>query len=67
MSTRHEKYSVELRKAMKAAGGLNALARLLGIKPQSIIKWHNIPAKRIIQIEKATGIPRQKLAPELYE
>ena len=55
-----------LSKAIKAAGGLSSLARLLDITPQSIIKWRKIPRKRIVAIEQLTGVPREQLAPELY-
>lgn len=35
----------------------------------TISMWERagIPYDRLIEIEKATGIPRQELAPELYE
>jgi DNA-binding transcriptional regulator YdaS (Cro superfamily) len=59
-------YPVGVRRAMKAAGGLSALARLLKITPQSIQKWVRVPRKRILEIERLTKVPREKLAPELY-
>jgi DNA-binding transcriptional regulator YdaS (Cro superfamily) len=45
------------------------LARILGVKRQVVNQWkHNrIPVGWIVRIEKATGVPRQKLRPELYE
>jgi DNA-binding transcriptional regulator YdaS (Cro superfamily) len=49
------------------AGGMHALARLLGIRFQSIQKWTKIPSERVIAVERATGIPREKLRPDLYE
>jgi DNA-binding transcriptional regulator YdaS (Cro superfamily) len=52
--------------AASKVGGLVALARKLGISHQSFYSWRRIPAERVIEIEKATGIPRQQLRPDLY-
>ena len=61
-----KKYYPPLRAAIIAAGGLTKLAVAIGITPQAIVKWKRIPAGRIVAIEKATGIPREQLAPELF-
>jgi DNA-binding transcriptional regulator YdaS (Cro superfamily) len=53
-------------RAACAAGGLRELARRLGITPTAIRKWYRVPDDRIIAIEKVTGIPREKLRPDLY-
>jgi DNA-binding transcriptional regulator YdaS (Cro superfamily) len=58
--------------ALKAAGGVRALARLLGLNPQSIYQWGrggmpHVPAKWIIQIETVTDVSRNILRPDLYE
>lgn len=53
-------------KAVKAAGGARALARLLGIGHVSVLRWQRIPANRIIEIERLTGVPRENLRPDLY-
>lgn len=52
--------------AVDKMGGQTALGRALGIKPQSIQKWTKIPAERVVAIERATGIPREQLRPDLY-
>ena len=62
----HKKYPVGVRRAIKAAGGLSSLARLLQITPQSIQKWVRVPRKRILDIERLTKVPREKLAPDLF-
>ena len=61
-----KKYPQGVRRAIKAAGGLSSLARALKITAQSIQKWKRVPRKRILQIEAATGVPREKLAQDLY-
>jgi DNA-binding transcriptional regulator YdaS (Cro superfamily) len=55
-----------LAKAIKAAGGLRALARQLGISHPAIMHWTEVPAHHLIAIEQATGIPREELRPDLY-
>ena len=58
---------IGVKRAAKAVGGKSALARLLNITPQALNNWKNgVPRKRIIQVERVTGVPREKLAPELY-
>lgn len=52
--------------AIAKAGGLRALGRALGIKFQSIQNWRQIPAERVIAVERATGIPREKLRPDIF-
>lgn len=51
---------------VKKAGGMNVLAKALGIRYQAIQAWTKIPAERIVAVEKVTGIPREKLRPDLY-
>jgi DNA-binding transcriptional regulator YdaS (Cro superfamily) len=55
-----------LRKALKAAGGVSALARALGITHVAVLEWKRVPYQHIIRIEEITGVPRQELRPELY-
>lgn len=52
--------------AIEAAGGLRALARLLGMNHTTILKWTKVPANHILEIERLTGVSREQLRPELY-
>jgi DNA-binding transcriptional regulator YdaS (Cro superfamily) len=52
--------------AVKTAGGVRSLGRALNIAHSSILTWKQIPARHILQIEKLTGIPRERLRPDLY-
>jgi DNA-binding transcriptional regulator YdaS (Cro superfamily) len=53
-------------RAIKAAGSMRKLAKLLGIRQQSVCKWKKIPAHHILEIERLTGVPREELRPDLY-
>ena len=42
------------------------LASLLeGISPQAISQWRQVPADRVLEVERVTGIPRHDLRPDL--
>lgn len=43
------------------------LAAMLGISPAAISMWTIVPSERVVDVERHTGIPRQKLRPDLYE
>lgn len=56
-----------LRLAVKAVGGsMTRLAELLDITPQAIAQWDTVPINRVVDIERATGIPRERLRPDMY-
>lgn len=40
--------------------------RALGLSSSAPSKWKEVPAKYVLRIEAATGIPRRKLCPELF-
>lgn len=50
------------------ARGLSTVAKSCGVSPQAVHKWlkKGIPAPRVVEVERATGIPREELIPELY-
>jgi TorA maturation chaperone TorD len=52
--------------AIRAAGGVGALARGLGISQPSVSTWRRIPAERVIAVESLTGVSRSVLRPDLY-
>jgi TorA maturation chaperone TorD len=55
-----------LDEAIRAAGGVGALARKLGIAQPSVSNWTRVPADRIVAVEAATGVGRAVLRPDLY-
>jgi DNA-binding transcriptional regulator YdaS (Cro superfamily) len=44
------------------------LARQLGLNKSSITMWslRRVPADRVLQLERETGIPRHELRPDIY-
>lgn len=55
-----------LEDAIKAVGGVGALARALGISQPSVSSWRRVPAERVLDIEKVCGVGRHLLRPDLY-
>jgi DNA-binding transcriptional regulator YdaS (Cro superfamily) len=56
-----------LREAITAAGSVNKLAKMLGIHYTAILRWTRVPAGRIVEVERVTGISRARLRPDLYD
>lgn len=59
---------VALEHAIKTAGGISALAKLLGMKKQAVWQWRKCPPKRVLAVEAATGgvVTRHRLRPDVY-
>ncbi len=55
-----------LEEAIRAAGGIGALARSLGLSQPSVSNWRRVPSERVVAVEAATGVPRHTLRPDLY-
>lgn len=51
--------------AAEMSGGLVALAAALGIKHQALYSWKRVPAERVLDMERITGIPRHEIRPDL--
>jgi len=55
-----------LEEAIRAAGGVGALAQKIGISQPSVSNWSRVPADRVISVETVTGVARAVLRPDLY-
>lgn len=55
-----------LQQAITAAGSMRKLAIRLGISPQAVSYWDDVPAHHILAIERITGVDRSVLRPDLY-
>ena len=62
--------SAPLERAITIVGGLTALAKRIGTRPNVIVHWRKrgIPAERVLSIEKATEaeVTRYELRPDIY-
>jgi DNA-binding transcriptional regulator YdaS (Cro superfamily) len=56
----------DLKEAIRVAGSKNALAQRLGVTRGAVSQWTRIPVKRVPAVERATGIPRCRLRPDLF-
>lgn len=65
-----EKSPVELiiEEAAYRNGGQVGLAKALGVSAQAITKWKDsrVPAERVLDFERVTGIPRHRIRPDIY-
>jgi len=53
--------------AKRNAGGAVGLARKLGgITSQAVSQWTKVPATRVIDVERITGVSRYQLRPDIY-
>ncbi|NLS02299.1 helix-turn-helix domain-containing protein [Rhizobium sp. P32RR-XVIII] len=53
--------------ARLAAGGSSAIARSLGhLTPQAVLQWRAVPADRVLDVEKISGISRYRLRPDVF-
>lgn len=55
-----------LEKAIVAAGSVTRLGNRLGITSQAVSQWRRVPAERVIEVERATGVSRHELRPDIY-
>lgn len=56
-----------LRLAVEKAGNEAKLAKALGVSRQIVNRWTKIPDRFAPAVEQLYGIPREKIAPHLYE
>jgi DNA-binding transcriptional regulator YdaS (Cro superfamily) len=55
--------------AIARCGGRQQLAQQLGVTPQAIhhfLRQQRFPTRRVLAVEKATGISRSEIDPGLY-
>lgn len=55
-------------KAVRAMKSRAELARQMKVSSPSIIQWERgrVPAERVLQIERLTGVSRHELRPDIY-
>lgn len=58
--------SIPISDVIRAAGGLSALARGLGVDRTSIRDWRWVPAERVLEVERLSGVPASVIRPDIY-
>jgi hypothetical protein len=52
--------------AIAAIGSQSELARQLDISRAAVCHWQRVPLRHLRRIAELTGIPRERLRPDLY-
>jgi DNA-binding transcriptional regulator YdaS (Cro superfamily) len=58
--------STPLSDAIAGAGSLKAIADPCGVTEQAVCQWAQVPARHVLTVERVSGVPRQRLRPDLY-
>lgn len=71
MSTIHSIDWEAIRKRLREKpGAISALARELNVRRQTVSAWfrgvNRIPAERVVEVERLTGINRSELRPDIW-
>ena len=59
-----------LKQAIERAGGQTELAKAIGTTQGHVSQWlrrGKVPADKVLLIERATGVPRYELRPDVFE
>jgi len=68
MAIEHES-DTALAQAVRAAGSQSAFGRLVGKRQSTVREWlmtDRLPAEHVLAIEAATGVPKERLRPDIY-
>jgi DNA-binding transcriptional regulator YdaS (Cro superfamily) len=57
---------IALEDVFAAAGGMASLAAAIGVHRTTLYSWTRVPAERVFQVAKATGIEAARLRPDLF-
>jgi len=61
---------MDLERVFREAGGVTRIARHFGIHHSAVCQWRvrgEIPAERVPEIARLSGVPRHELRPDLWE
>lgn len=58
-----------IQQAIEAGGGIGAVAKALEMTEEGVRLWRvrgQVPSKHVVAFEGLTGVPRERLRPDLY-
>jgi DNA-binding transcriptional regulator YdaS (Cro superfamily) len=65
--TQHLKDAREVMRELRSKrGALSQLAVELGVTAQAVHLWEVVPIQRVLEVERITGISRQRLRPDYF-
>lgn len=47
-------------------GNAGIATKLTGLTPQAVSQWKRVPAARVLDVEKLTGVSRHELRPDIF-
>lgn len=57
---------MDINSIVKLAGGAQVLAAKLGVRHQAVYQWSAVPAERVIEVAKLTGLRPYDIRPDMY-
>jgi DNA-binding transcriptional regulator YdaS (Cro superfamily) len=57
---------IELQRVIEMAGGKRALAARLGISPQAVNQWRQVPHLRAKRVAAIIGVPISRIRPDIW-
>ena len=61
-----DKQFIWLRVAVTRMGGEGGLSRSLGISRQAVHQWTVCPKRKVLEVERITGVSRHNLRPDIF-
>lgn len=58
---------MDIREVIERAGGAKQLGLAIRRSRSTVLEWTRVPAEHVAAVEKATGIPRHELRPDLAD
>lgn len=55
-----------LQRAIRAAGSVSHLARIVGLQQSTVAQWTQVPVRHVLVIADQLAIPRSELRPDVY-
>jgi DNA-binding transcriptional regulator YdaS (Cro superfamily) len=49
---------------LRRDGWATPIAKALGLTPQAVFQWREVPIKRVVAVEEIVGMPRHLLRPD---
>lgn len=55
-----------IKEAAANVGGIVSMSIQLGLSRGAVSQWDEVPLDRVVAVEKLTGVPRQRLRPDVF-